>query len=277
LGYSFIKNAALQIGGEILQVNAGGGYTIDGVAPSTAPSVFGGTYNFQVTTLSYGTTYEVTLGGGQYVIIGEAGGSLYIQVHGKAGDFADSGGMGGNLETGGLMLRDGVTNVAGDTDAGSQMGQDWRWLTSDPVLLQDPIEPEVAICPENPNFSCVGEGCAGGQGRLRKLQPDTGNECPTCLEEGEAEDICEAAGVEEGPLRVNCVFDVETTGNATWATYPWGTQCFEKGSRCAELGGKCVMNCVANKRSTQCIPGLCTFKGKKGRGRPQCACEIKRE
>jgi hypothetical protein len=94
------------------------------------------------------------------------------------------------------------------------------------VLLQDPIRPEVLICPENPKFICVETettpdgDCVGVKGLLRNLQPDAGGECPTCLAEGEAEDICGAAGVEEGPLRVNCVFDVKTTGDPNWATLP---------------------------------------------------------
>jgi hypothetical protein len=281
LGYSYVSKAALQLGGELLVVTAGDGYTIDGVTPSTTPSVFGGSYNFQVTPLSYGTTYEVTLGGGQYVLIGEYANigeaSLYIQVHGNAVNFADSGGMGGNLGLGGLRLRDGT-----EATTGSQMGQSWRWQSSefDPELLDTPASED---CPEVPGFNCVRGGgtagapggCVDGQRRgLRKLQ-DGG--CLECLETDQAENICKAAGVEAGPLRENCVFDVETTGDKNWAIVPWGLQCFEKGSQCAERGGRCVMKCEANKKFTQCIPGLCTFKGEKQPGRPQCQCEIKRE
>lgn len=63
----------------------------------------------------------------------------------------------------------------------------------------------------------------------------------------------------EGPDFANCVFDVMTTQNATWADAPQYFQynCVSRDFNCQRKGGECTQRINCNEDTHYCQPSLC--------------------
>ncbi|KAL3939562.1 MAG: hypothetical protein SGBAC_005730 [Bacillariaceae sp.] len=222
--FSEVVGAALRIGDDIVEFSGGTLY-INGTTPTEFPEFVGGSFPLIVDSGSA----KIVLSGGQFIHLKRR--VVSISAHGS--DFYNSTGMAGTWTKPGFVARDGCTTF----DDSSSFAQEWEvnHTLDDPNLFQTPAV-----------HSC-------GQSLLPILDPNS-----EFLEL--AETLC--GNIVDDDFRKDCIFDVATTGDATFAsddiyTEPWKepSQCSARSDECANRGGRCVWRC--NLQASNCVPGLC--------------------
>ena len=185
--FSFIENAALRIGENILEIHSGGvsrgpsqvwmnGELIHTQGDEENDSIFpivkeGFTltkvrleiiivclvptltikfvYQFQTVDSENWDTYEVTLPVGDMIRFHVLSMYITIETHGSPLSFEGTVGLKGDFHTGDLVARDGVTKMDHDTNA---FGQEWQVRDTDPKLFRDsnvsPQWPDKCILPD---------------------------------------------------------------------------------------------------------------------------------
>lgn len=231
--WSGVTHAALRIGSDTLEMQAGGVVLFNGVA--TTPGFIDSVY--PVTQL--GGSVTVTLSGAQTIQFRGYSTSILVRMDVHGSDFSDSAGMAGTWKSSGLLGRDGQTVYTNTT----LFAMEWEVDSGrgDPILFSTPPEGKCAdprpAVPVDPTMEQMAQAaCAFLQG--------TDN-------------------------FDRCVFDIlATDGDATWAENPAYTdplvgteRCTDPNANdpdsesCASVGGQCVYRCDTSEH--QCVPGLC--------------------
>jgi hypothetical protein len=195
--FSYITNAAVRIGNDILEVTNSKeeSYYLNGVVNAELPGSLSGykiTHKRDNPKLQ---TFHIVLGGRENIVIRVLKDFVSVTIkHGEEKDFGDSLGLMGSFHTGAQLSRDGVT-VLEDTNA---FGEEWQVLSTEDMLFQTvdlPQHPQKCL-PPPPH-----------QAKRRRLGEG--------IAEAEAKALC--ARVEEG-LRDFCVFDVMATNDKDMAS-----------------------------------------------------------
>lgn len=252
--YAKISHAAIGVGSDVVELVEDESVFVNGNAP-VLPTTVGG-FNFDISTSSSQTTYQLSLNGGQYIRVNMWYGSLSVQAFVNGVDFHDATGMCGTWSTLGLIGRDGVTDFTGN---GHGFGEEWQVDSSDPVLFSTMGE---TVCLP------AGTGGGGGPDGCRKegCEPHDDNLV-------DPEETCR--DIQDDNLRANCEFDVKITGDATFAQQPIYVDPFVMpesrclaNNKCTKRGGQCVWKC--DKNVNKCVRGLCSKE-------EDCACAFPRK
>ena len=149
--FSFVSNAALRIGDDVLEVVASGKHFINRVLNSELPALLGG---YQVTKRVdekcmgsgerqrcwYTMIFDVALGHRDHIIIKVASGMVHVNVEGSPENFEGTVGVMGTFPAmhHGKIARDGYTFVQ-DPDT---FAEEWQVLDSEPKLFMEPRFPQ---------------------------------------------------------------------------------------------------------------------------------------
>jgi hypothetical protein len=127
--YSYIENAAIQIGGDILEVASFGQYKLNGISRVDMPSGVSDYFVTHKNPNKLDHEYVIDLGQGASLLIKTHKDIVSVTVLGAAGEgydfdkwFTNSTGLMGSYETGEMLARDGVT-ILNDPNA---FGQEWQ-------------------------------------------------------------------------------------------------------------------------------------------------------
>jgi len=134
--FSYISDAAIRIGNDVLEVGGGGQHFFNGKhLPSLASETIGG-YKMEHTTTKKGrAVYKIFFDGHQHLIIREYKNWITVTVkHPLDEDFAGTVGLMGSYETGSWVSRDGQ-RTHHDVN---EFGLDWQVRASDGLLFQTP-------------------------------------------------------------------------------------------------------------------------------------------
>jgi hypothetical protein len=188
---SYIANAALRIGTDVLEVESKGVHFLNGVAGADLSEISG----FPLTHTQVNDhqhEFVVDLGGRERIKIKTFKDFVSVLIEdGKGKHFGDSVGLMGDFEMGRMLARDGET-VLGEPNT---FGQEWQVLEGEPKLFQInrlPQHPEVCTMPPPKVVSLL----------RRHLSEST-------KEELAAENAC----AHWGDGKDDCVFDVLATGD----------------------------------------------------------------
>lgn len=205
--WSYVKNAAVKIGNDILEIEGKGQvwdksadavHIINGEVNADLPLLLA--TKFPVTKIeekqcdTHGgkcieaIVYKIDLGGGNNILITQKWGVIKVSVTANDKDkFQDSIGLMGHFDKPGFLGRDGIHKI---TDF-NQFGQEWQVLQSEPMIFNErraPQHPEQCTLPTLTTKRRLGEDAA-----LFHM----------------AEEAC--AGVEEASKEF-CIFDVTAAG-----------------------------------------------------------------
>lgn len=201
------------------------GYYVNGVTPSVPPDTIGGRHPFS----SSASKVKILLSGGQFIELNAAR-SIRINAHGS--DFYDTNGMSGKWDRLGLVGRDDVSTF------------------DDPELFAKEWEVNTAL--GNPQLFRAAASNACGESP-KPTQPD-----PALLELA----TMACAHIPKEDNKKECVFDVITTGDTSFAANevyvnPLEPEelCGPSSTDCVLRGGNCVWRCDSEVAS--CLPGLC--------------------
>lgn len=276
-GYSFISKVGLKVGTSTWDTDE-----------TTAPPTSLNGYPFTETSSGSGV-YELSLDNGQYVRMTSWNGSWSVIVYADESNFGAATGMCGTWSIPGLIDRSG-TELAN----GNAMGLEWKASadTDDDAFFGFSGTCEDAIS----HRTDCGGACDGIKPCVCDKDGKDGKGCGTCDfgdERCPTTDAVEKACADTigDKEKENCIFDIEQTGNLTWAEAPFyikpqaaalsDSWCDHQGkAKCEDEheDAQCVFNCVPSE-NFMCIPGLCeendtapdnNSKGKKNR----CACRV---
>jgi len=134
--FSYISDAAIRIGDDILEVGGGGKYFFNGKPVSSLASETIGGYKMEHTRTKKGrAVYKIFLDGKEEIDIREYKNWITVYVlHPSDQDFAGTVGLMGSYETGSWMSRDG-SHSHQDVN---EFGLDWQVRESDGLLFQTP-------------------------------------------------------------------------------------------------------------------------------------------
>ena len=223
--YSDIVAVALQIGSDIVEITENA-YYINSVSPLQPPKTIGSNYSIEISP----SRLLISLSGGQFISI--YGGTVRISAHGS--DFYDSNGMTGKWNLNGFIGRDGMTKF----DNMTEFAIEWEVSVSkgDPLLFRS-----------NATNRC---------GEVVPPQPPDTSLIET------AERVC--TNISSTENRKECIFDVVTTGDVSFAQSEVYVNPLEIENRCEAMssdcefrGGKCVWRC--DGETNDCLPGLCSL------------------
>lgn len=242
--WSNIVAVAVRAGSDIVEIDQSG-YYINSLSPSVLPSTIGPSLPISFSSVSRSFTIE--LDGGQFIT--STSSSVRISAHGS--DFSDSNGMSGKWDSFGFVGRDGATVLGTPTD----YAMEWQVniTLGDPQLFRNPA---VSLCGETPS----------------QVDPDSD---VLAMAEAACADVPKEVNREE------CIFDVATTGDVTFAeneVYKQPLEPLERciaSSECNLRGGSCVWRC--NTESNECIYELCEIAMPMEEFGESCACAIPRE
>jgi len=201
--WSYIKQAAIRIGNDILEIQGSADpegkdfkYWIN-LEPRGKAAAIGG---FPLSIRSNGPhkmTFEIDLSSkfrGQKIVLSTFREFVRVDFQGSSAEsFGDAIGMLGDYRTGDLLARNGETKIG----AYSDLGNEWQLLPSDDMLFHDTAEPQFpkrCLLPEDPQ----GE-------RRRRLSEST-------LTVEQAEEACGKVLSDELDVK-DCVYDVLATQN----------------------------------------------------------------
>jgi hypothetical protein len=212
--YSFVSDAALRIGNDVLEVHNDGSYSFNGQEGAEFPLSLGGfpaTRSVKANCIQNGEngeaplgctsmlTYDVTVGEKEHIQMKVAKDMVHVEVKGRPTKFEGSVGvMGTYPHTGhGRVARDGQT-VIQDVN---KFGQEWQVRSEDSKLFQH------AKGPQFPN-RCTppSDAHASNQRRLRQGSAD----------EKALSELAYAACAHlatDHNMHKNCIFDVMATGD----------------------------------------------------------------
>jgi hypothetical protein len=192
--WSYISDAALKIGNDILELGANGAYYLNGEKGADLPSTIGTIGGFPITYLGnrkeahkrYQHTFSVDVGHGEVIVIKEHKEWFYISFKRASGNnYEDSVGLTGSFNEGARVGRDGES-VFEDKKA---FGQEWQvHPETEPMLFQTIRAPQFPVACNMPDASAAQSRRLRGSG----------------VSQFEAEEACAHWGsdIEE------CVFDV---------------------------------------------------------------------
>jgi hypothetical protein len=127
--YSYIENAAIQIGGDILEVASFGEYKLNGISRVHMPTGVSDYFVTHKRPNKLDHEFVIDLGQGASLLIKTHKDIVSVTILGAAGEgydfdkwFTNSKGLMGSYETGEMLARDGVT-VLNDPNA---FGQEWQ-------------------------------------------------------------------------------------------------------------------------------------------------------
>jgi len=201
--WSYIKQAAIRIGNDILEIQGSADpegkdfkYWIN-LEPRGKAAAIGG---FPLSIRSNGShkmTFEIDLSSkfpGQKIVLSTFREFVRVDFQGSSTEsFGDAVGMLGDYRTGDLLARNGETKIGDYAD----LGNEWQLLPSDDMLFHDKAEPQFpkrCLLPEDPQ----GE-------RQRRLSEST-------LTVEQAEEACGKILGDELDTK-DCVYDVLATQN----------------------------------------------------------------
>jgi cysteine-rich repeat protein len=197
LDMSYISNAALRIGTDVLEVESKGVYHLNGVAGADLPIEFGGFQFLHTQPTDKQHVFEIHLGGRERIKLKTYKDFVSVSVEqGENKHFAKSVGLMGDFAMGRMFARDGET-VLDDEDA---FGQEWQVLDTEDSLFQS------LRLPQHPLECDMPTPVQASQLRRRLSEKSKDDEL-------DAEKACEQWG--EG--KDDCVFDVLTTGDLEMA------------------------------------------------------------
>ena len=211
--YSFVSNAAVRIGNDVLEVVDDGSHFVNGVISAELPAKLGGfavTKNVQQVCkgrdgdrCSEVTNFFVSLAGGDAIRIKVASNMLHVDVKGSDENFQGSVGLMGTYpaEHHGKIARDGVTFLR-EADTFSE---EWQVLESEPKLFQE------ARFPQHPQVCTPAIQPPAAQRALREVEDKEARLA--------AEEACAHV---EGYEWEFCVFDVMATGDYGMAATIYG-------------------------------------------------------
>jgi len=213
--YSFISNAVLRIGEDILEVVADGRHFINSQLDLPLPALLGGYFVSKSVNEScrgrdenrkcwYSMQFNIAIGLDDYIRIKVASEMIHVTVEGKSDTFAGSVGLVGTYpgDHHGKIARDGVTFIR-DPDT---YAEEWQVLDTEPKLFQGlrrPQHPEKCI-------PAIKPGLKNGR-RLRNLSEAEAHVA--------AEEACSHV---KGPEWEFCMFDVSATGDYGMAATVYG-------------------------------------------------------
>ena len=210
--FSFVSNAALRIGNDVLEVVASGKHLINGVLDAQLPATIGG-YPVSKRVEEncrgsddrqrcwYNMLFDINLGNQDHVLIKVASGMVHVNVKGTAKSFEGSVGVMGTYPAlhHGKIGRDGTTYIPDVVVYATE----WQVRDVEPKLFNEsrfPQHPQMCLPPDHsPN-------------RERRLFEDVESRRA-------AEEAC--ANV-KGPEWEFCVFDVLATGDYGMAATIYG-------------------------------------------------------
>ena len=166
--WSYVKNAAIKIGDDVLEVEGRGKvwdksaesvYFINGMINATLPfsisAMFPLTYakekicNKEGSNCVEAAVYMIDLENGESIKVTQKWGVLHVSVSAKGrSSFGNSVGIMGHFSKPGFLGRDEVSKF---TDP-NLFGQEWQVLSTEPRLFQEqrtPVHPEQCILPED--------------------------------------------------------------------------------------------------------------------------------
>lgn len=191
--YSYIENAALRIGSDVLEVSSFGDFSINGVDNANAKSVGG--YQLHRTQVDKKKhIFDVVLSPLQNITLSTYKDLVAVKVSGAESHkyFSKSVGMMGSFVGGVLLGRDGVTDMSRDFNA---FGQEWQVQGEEGTLFRTARAPQY---PQQCNMP------SAEQKQARRLGE-------TKVSRNAAEGACiHLAGSSKF---TNCVFDVMAVGD----------------------------------------------------------------
>jgi hypothetical protein len=193
---SYISNAALRIGTDLLEVTSRGIYYLNGVRGANMPNEISGFPIAHSQPNENQHVFDVALGDEEHIHIKTYKDLVSVMVDGaQSKNFGDVVGLMGTLKKGHMLARDGDT-VLSDHNA---FGQEWQVLDTEPKLFQTvrfPQYPQVCTMPLPAQTSLL----------RRRLS-----------ESKDAELAAEKACAHWGDGKADCVFDVLATGDLEMA------------------------------------------------------------
>jgi cysteine-rich repeat protein len=194
---SYISNAALRIGTDVLEVASKGVYYLNGVLGAAMPNKISGFHIAYSQPNANQNVFEVDLGEGELIKIKTYKDFVSIMVDGaETKDLGDVVGLMGALEKGVMFARDGSTVLA-DHDV---FGQEWQVLDTEPKIFQ------TNRLPQHPMQCTMPSTAQTATQRRRLSESSTG-----------AEVAAAKACAHWGAGKDDCVFDVLTTGDLEMA------------------------------------------------------------
>jgi hypothetical protein len=221
--YSFVSDAALRIGNDVMEVHNDGSYSVNGQEGAEFPLSLGGfpaTRSVKANCIQNGEsgeapmgctsmlTYDVTVGENEHIQMKVAKDVVHVEVKGRPTKFEGSVGVMGTYphKGHGRVARDGQT-VIQDVNAFSQ---EWQVRGEDSKLFQAAKGPQFPT-----QCTAPSDAHASNQRRLRQGSAD----------EKALSELAHAACahlVTNHSMHKNCIFDVMATGDAEVAAMVYG-------------------------------------------------------
>ena len=209
--FSYISNAALRIGGDVLEIISDGSHFMNGEKDMELPARLGG---YPITKrvkeschgthgCSYATIFNVALMGKDTIQLTVASNMIHVDVSGSHENFKGSSGLMGTYPAlhHGMIARDGVSFI----QEPDEFAEEWQVLDSEAKLFQ-----EVRF-PQHPQQCIPAIQSAASE---RHLQMENDGEARIA-----AEEVCAHV---EGPEWEFCIFDVMATGDYGMAATIYG-------------------------------------------------------
>jgi cysteine-rich repeat protein len=190
---SYISNAAVRIGADILELQSHGVYHFNGVAGVELPSKFAGFEFLHTQPTAKQHVFEIHLGGRERIKLKTYKDFVSVSIEqGQGKHFANSVGLMGDFAKGRMFARDGETVL----DDANVFGQEWQVLNTEESLFQ------TLRLPQHPLECTMPTPVQASQLRRRLSEKSKDDQLA-------AEKACEHWG--DG--KDECVFDVLTTGD----------------------------------------------------------------
>ncbi|CAB9510310.1 expressed unknown protein [Seminavis robusta] len=185
--YSFIESAAVQIGTDILEVGAYGGYMLNGISNAELDKMDKYTVSHEKVSPKQ-DVFTIELGKGKQIVVQSFKDLVSVKTVGASlEEYGDSMGLLGEFGSGKWLARNGT--VISKADA---FGMEWQILESEPKLFQTQRSPQWPMQCTMPNNEKVGRRGLGES-----------------IAEAAAEKACE----HWGDLKDQCVYDVMAAGD----------------------------------------------------------------
>jgi len=209
--FSYISNAALRIGEDILEIVSDGSHYLNGEKDTELPSRVGG---FPITKrvkeschgthgCSYATIFNVALMGQDSIQITVASAMIHVDVAGSDANFQGSAGLMGTYPAmhHGKIARDGVTYIR-DSD---EFAEEWQVLESEIQLFRE------SRFPQHPQQCTPAVKIVAAERHLQMAEYKEGRTA--------AEEACAHVQGSEWEF---CIFDVMITGDYGMAAMIYG-------------------------------------------------------
>ncbi|CAB9528575.1 expressed unknown protein [Seminavis robusta] len=185
--YSFIESAAVQIGIDILEVGAFGGYMLNGISNAELEKMDKYTVTHEKVSPKQ-DVFTIELGEGKQIVVQSFKDLVSVKTVGAGfEEYGDSMGLLGEFGSGKWLARNGTVMSNAD-----DFGMEWQVLESEPKLFQTQRVPQRPVQCTMPSSERVGRRGLGES-----------------IAEAAAEKACE----HWGDLKDQCVYDVMAAGD----------------------------------------------------------------